>query len=323
MTKLRLLPGVQSRSQNKRAVKGLTLIELMVSLVIGLLLAIAASSTYLYSKQAYNAVSETSQLEENGRMALDLLTRYVQSAGYVAINPKSAFPYGALDLKISGCDFGMASPQTASNSAAALACNTSTPTGTRRSASLSVISETDKFDSTPGSGTAVGTLQGINCVGNGATAVPADASKNSVETYVVRSNFFISSSVAATKFGTTTMGQLSCVADETVPGGVVTYQPQPLIPGVVQLAVTYLTPSTLATGSSQKAATATALAAANAWNTVTAVDICVLTQSIQTSGNDTGVAKTDCYGADIAVVPNQTFRRFTTTVKLRNRSGAL
>lgn len=321
MKKPSRLTGVRTRSQNKRFVKGLTLIELMVSLVIGLLLAIAASSTYLYSKQAYNAVSETSQLEENGRMALDLLTRYVQSAGYVAINPKSAFPYGALDLKVSGCDFGMVSPQTASNDPAALACNATTPAGKRRSASLSVVNETDKFDSTAASGAAVGKLQGINCVGNGATVIPPDASKDSVETYLVRSNFFISSSIAATKFGTTTMGQLSCVADETVPGGLVSYQPQPLIPGVVQLAVTYLTASTLAAGASQKAATSAALTTANAWNTVTAVDICVLTQSIQSSGNDTGVATKDCYDADIAVVPNQTFRRFTTTVKLRNRSG--
>jgi type IV pilus assembly protein PilW len=60
---------------------GLTLIELMVSLVIGLLLAIIASSTYLYSKQAYNAVSANSQLEENGRLALNLLAKNIQSAG--------------------------------------------------------------------------------------------------------------------------------------------------------------------------------------------------------------------------------------------------
>ena len=323
MNKSLRLAAEPSRSPSKRSTKGLTLIELMVSLVIGLLLAIAASSTYLYSKQAYNAVSETSQLEENGRMALDLLTRYVQSAGYVAINPKSAFPYGALDLKVSGCDFGMVSPQTASNDPAALACNASTPAGTRRSASLSVVNETDRFDSTVGSGATVGRLQGINCVGNGATVVPPDASTNAVETYVVRSNFFISSSVAATKFGTTTMGQLSCVADETVPGGLVSYEPQPLIPGVVQLSVTYLTPSGLVAGSAQRAVPTATLAATNAWNTVTAVDICVLTQSIQSSGNDTGVATTDCYDAPIAAVPNQTFRRFTATVKLRNRSGGI
>lgn len=311
-----------NRSANKRAARGLTLIELMVSLVIGLLLAIIASSTYLYSKQAYNSVSENSQLEENGRMALDLLTRYVQSAGYVAINPKSAFPYGALDLKVTGCDHGMASPQTASV-AADLACKPSTATGARRSASITTVSETDQSSSTKGVGTTIGTFQGFNCVGNAATVIPADASTNAVQTYVVRSNFFISSSTASTKFGTTTMGQLSCVADATVPGGALTYQPQPLIPGVVQLAVNYLTPSTLVAGSAQKASSALALTTADTWNTVTGVELCVMTQSIQSSGNDTGIAYKDCYNADITAVPGQTFRLFRTTVKLRNRSGGV
>lgn len=311
-----------SRTSHKRSVRGLTLIELMVSLVIGLLLAIIASSTYLYSKQAYNAVSETSQLEENGRMALDLLTRYIQSAGYVAINPKSTIPFGAIDKKIFGCDFGMANPKTAS-AAADLACNTATPSGTRKSGSLSVVSETDMNDTGGGSGGVVGKYQGFNCIGGAATVIPADTSKNATVTYVIRSHFFISSSVASTQYGTTTMGQLSCVADRTVPGGTASYQPQPLIPGVVQLAATYLTPSTLVSGSAQKAVPSATLTAADAWNTVTGVDLCVLTQSIQNSGNDTGVATKDCYDADIAVVSGQTFRRFTTTVKLRNRSAGV
>lgn len=316
MTKPFRAMTVASRSPNKRGERGLTLIELMVSLVIGLLLAIIASSTYLYSKQAYNSVSENSQLEENGRMALDLLTRYVQSAGYVAINPKSAFPYGALDLKVTGCDHGMTNAQSAST-AADLACRAATPTGIRRSESITVVSETDPFQSAKGVGTVVGKFQGFNCVGDRSTVVAADASTNSIETYVVRSNFFVSSSVASTKFGTTTMGQLSCVS------GAAPYNPQPLIPGVVQLAVNYLTPSTLVAGSAQKASSALALTTADTWNTVTGVELCVMTQSIQSSGNDTGVAYKDCYNADITAVPGQTFRLFRTTVKLRNRSGGV
>lgn len=322
MTTPNKIKKLTGREASRRNAQGLTLIELMVSLVIGLLLAIVASSTYLYSKQAYNSVSETSQLEENGRMALDLLTRYVQSAGYVAINRYSTFAFGALDQKVTGCDFGMADAQNASV-LADLACNASTPAGTRRSASLTVVSETDPFVSTVGTSGIVGRLQGLNCVGDGAAVVPADASINSTATFVVRSSFFISNSVTATQFGTMTMGQLSCVADSTLPGGAPAYQAQPLIPGVVQLAVTYLTPSALIPGSAQKAVNTATLTATNAWNTVTAVDLCVLTQSIQNSGNDTGVAVNDCYGVAIAVVPGQTFRRFTTTVKLRNRSGGV
>ena len=322
MNTLRNSASRSSKSADRKSNSGLTLIELMVSLVIGLLLAIVASSAYLYSKQAYNSVSETSQLEENGRMALDLITRYVQSAGYVAINPKSSRPYGAMDQKITGCDFGMRNAQGAM-AAADLACNPSTPAGTSRSASITVISETDQYSQVTGSGTVTSKYQGFNCVGNAATVVPPDTSTGAVETYVVRSNFFVSNSTVATPFGTTTMGQLSCVADATVPGGVVNLQPQPLIPGVVQLAATYLTPSALVAGSAQKAVVASALTTADTWNTVTAVEICILTKSIQSSGNDTGLASTDCYGTNIDAAPSQTYRRFTTTVKLRNRSAGI
>lgn len=301
-------------------VRGLTLIELMVSMVIGLLLAILASSAYLYSKQAYNSVSETSQLEENGRMALDLLTRYVQSAGYAAIHKDATLPPRALDRKMTGCEFGMVDAQQAT--AANMACNASAPTGTTRTESISIVNETDPYDMTNGSGAVVGKYQGFNCVGNGATVIPADTVKKIPERYVVRSHFFVSNSVAATPFGTTTMGQLSCVAETTVPGAAQTYDlAQPIIPGVIQLAATYLTPSTLELDSAQRASRASAVELANTWNTVTAVEICVLTKSIQTSGNDTGLGTQDCYGTPIAAAPGQTFRRFAATIKVRNRIG--
>lgn len=312
--------SAKNLSVRRNNVRGLTLIELMVSMVIGLLLAILASSAYLYTKQAYNSVSETSQLEENGRMALDLLTRYVQSAGYAAIHKDAKFPARALDRKVTGCEFGMVDAQQAT--AANMACNTSAPSNVTRTESISIVNETDRYNMTNGSGAVVGKYQGFNCIGNAATVIPADVSKEIPERYVVRSHFFVSNSVAATPFGTTTMGQLSCVAETTLPGAAQSYESaQPLIPGVIQLVATYLTPSTLESDSAQKASTASALELANTWNTVTAVEICVLTKSIQTSGNDTGLATRDCYGDTITAATSQTFRRFSATIKVRNRIG--
>lgn len=291
---------------------GLTLIELMVSLVIGLLLAIIASSTYLYSKQAYNSVTENSQLEENGRFALTLLARNIQSAGFVAIDPASAFPGGPNDIKVRGCDYGMVNPKTASSSSG-LACQTSTPTGVSQSASIGIFYDTDAY-STSGSN-----YQGFDCLGNKSLYIPSTTGGS--PTYRVSNYFFVSTSIAQTPNGTTTMGQLSCATDPT--GSTSTWAlPQPLIPGIHQFSVAYLTPSGIDKNTAQKANTAATLEAANTWSQVTAVELCVLTKSIQPSGNDTSTQMKDCYDNDFTPPPSQTFRRFTTVVNLRNRTSS-
>jgi type IV pilus assembly protein PilW len=303
------------RSSRPKQNSGLTLIELMVGLVIGLVLAIVASSTYLYSKQAFNAVSENSQMEESGRFALNLLARNIQSAGYVALARGGNSPQGPSDLKIRGCDFGMTNPKTAT-STADLACLGSTPAGTTRSASIGVFYNTDVNN------TAGGKFQGFDCLGNApvtAASIPAGGSP----TYEVRSYFFISTTTAQTPYGTTTMGQLSCVTDPTtVTGATATFQAQPLIPGIHQMAVTYLTPSALDSKVAQTNNTAAAIEAAATWPQVVAVELCVLTKSIQASGNDTATQVTDCYGNSFTPPPSQSFRRFTSIVNLRNRTPA-
>lgn len=294
---------------------GLTLIELMVGLVIGLILSVVASSTYLYSKQAFNAVTENSQMEESGRFALNLLARNIQSAGYVSIDPKANGPQGPSDLKIRGCDFGMTNPKTAT-STTDLACLGSTPAGTTRSASIGIFYDTDANN------TSGAKFQGFDCLGNApvtVASIPAGGSP----TYEVRSYFFISTATAQTPYGTTTMGQLSCVTDPTtVAGATATFQAQPLIPGVHQMAITYLTPSTIDKNAAQAGNTAATIEAAGTWAQVVAVEVCVLTKSIQASGNDTATQVTDCYGNSFTPPPSQSFRRFTSIVNLRNRTPA-
>ncbi len=295
-----------------RMQRGLTLVELMVSLVIGLVLAIVASSTYLYSKQAYNAVSENAQMEENGRLALSLLTRNIQSAGYVSLDMKSAGQHGPSDIKVHGCDFGMVSPKSAT-SRKDLLCLPPTPVGSTRSASIGVFYDTDAYTATAEK------FQGFNCLGQKAVVIPSTSGGS--PTYQVRSYFFVSHTTVQTAKGTTTLGQLSCVTDPTtVAGATASFQAQPLIPGVHQLAVTYLLPSGLDKNSAQKNTTAEVLEDTKTWAQVTAVELCVMTKSIQPSGNDSSTPLTDCYGDVFTPPPQQSFRKFTSTVNLRNRT---
>lgn len=288
---------------------GFSLVELMISLVIGMVLVIAASSVYLYSKQSFNSSTETSQLEENGRFALNLLTKYIQSAGFVMIDPTFPAPQGPIDNKISGCDFGMTNP-TSPSSAADLVCLTATPAGTRRSASIAVFTETDAYD-TSGS-----KFQGFDCLG--LSSIPIPTTTGTINE--TRSYFFIGNTTVQTPTGTTTMGQLSCLSDRTPASGVATYQSQPILPGIEQLAFNYLLPSAADPNTAQASNAATSLTATQ-WASVLAVDVCVLAKSIQAGGNDTGTAYTDCYGSAITAAPGEVYRTFRTTVRLRNKSS--
>lgn len=300
---------------------GVTLIELLVSLVIGLLLAIAASATYLYSKQSYSAVTENSQMEENGRFALTLLTRYIQSAGNVMINPQATSSQGALSIKIRGCDLGFVNARSGTG-AADIACRTATPAGERRSSSISTFFETD-VPSLSGA-----RFEGFNCVGDGAAAkTTTGLTGGTFTTYQASSHLFISTeTVPIPNGGNTVMGQLSCAPENSTNGAL--GLSQPVIPGIEQMSVVYLLPLLQTVSGevprlAQTPLTAAQVAATNRWNEVIAVDLCVLTRSIQTAGNDTGTQYTDCFGTALVSTGSESFRTFRTTVNLRNRTPAL
>ena len=295
---------------------GLTLIELMVSLVIGLLLAIVASSTYLYSKQAYNAVSENSQMEENGRLALNLLAQNIRSAGFVTLNVADGEPVPT-PRKILGCEFGMTDPQAATSTADLETCLASLPPGTTQSNSISVFYQSDPPN------TSGPNYQGVDCIGNSPVdTLYVSASGFATTTWVVRSHFYVSTTTVGTPYGTTTMGQLSCATDPTGALTAGSFQAQPLIPGVHQLGVRYVLPTDsrdFAPG--QRSIRAIDMLPAE-WERVVQVELCVLTKAIQPSGNDTATNVTDCFGNQFIPPPSQSYRRFTTTVNLRNRSAA-
>lgn len=64
------------------SIRGLTLVELMVSLAIGLVVVLAATALLLSSRSAYLGQDDETQLQEGGRYALELIGRAVRQAGY-------------------------------------------------------------------------------------------------------------------------------------------------------------------------------------------------------------------------------------------------
>lgn len=63
-------------------VYGVTLVELMIAITIGSIVAIGISSVYTSSKRSFKLQEEFSHLQENGRFAMNYIARFVRSAGY-------------------------------------------------------------------------------------------------------------------------------------------------------------------------------------------------------------------------------------------------
>lgn len=66
----------------RHAQRGATLVELMVSLVVGLLIVLAASSMFLATKKTNRSQNDSALLQETGRYVLGALGRDLRMAGY-------------------------------------------------------------------------------------------------------------------------------------------------------------------------------------------------------------------------------------------------
>jgi type IV pilus assembly protein PilW len=74
------------RSGPRRSASGLTLIELMVAMVIGLVIVLASVAALTVARRGFTTVDAASQLRDNGRFASDLIQRIGEQAGYRDFN---------------------------------------------------------------------------------------------------------------------------------------------------------------------------------------------------------------------------------------------
>jgi type IV pilus assembly protein PilW len=81
--------------------QGMSLVELMVAMTIGLLITAAIGYIYLGSRQTFRTVDDFSRIQENYRYALDQIGVDVRNAGFsgcvnVSVNPAPGVPAGVL-----------------------------------------------------------------------------------------------------------------------------------------------------------------------------------------------------------------------------------
>lgn len=103
---------------------GLTLVELMISLALGLLIVLATTATFLSTKNAYTANDDAARIDDTGRLALEIIARAVRQAAYVdwrgdqapsVVKPGMSASIAGMDARVLNSNTaGMASPQTPS-----------------------------------------------------------------------------------------------------------------------------------------------------------------------------------------------------------------
>lgn len=86
-----------------RRVGGLTLIELMMSVAVGLVVVLAATALLLSVQRSYGTQDDLLRIDENGRYALELLSRSLRQAGMADPGAR----HGATGPAVFGADAGL------------------------------------------------------------------------------------------------------------------------------------------------------------------------------------------------------------------------
>jgi type IV pilus assembly protein PilW len=305
----RFSPG-QTRSFGQR---GFTLVELLVSISIGMALVGALIVTYLGNAQSNRSVIALAQLGEDGQAALALMVQQLRQTDY---NPRVGSPSAIRDLQVDGfalfgCDNGF---QSVSGATGTLRCNS-----TSGPAAFSVTYVGDGFNTIPSADTPP---KPSDCTGAGVSAL-ADA--NGTYT-VVQNRFYVHN------------GSLMCAGN----GGATPYlTPQPFVENVEDMRLSFgvsaaLSTSTVAAGymsatevGPQSGSAGVfadpdfiALTPMARWAKVMSVRICVVMRSpgvVLPASASAPQFYNDCYGTQVRTTDGKLRRAFAATVLLRNR----
>ena len=87
---------------------GLSLIELMISITIGLILMVTVMQIFLSSKQSYRVNEANSRVQENGRYAIEALSRDIRMAGYLGCSANAKITNNALPIGSNWVKFNQA-----------------------------------------------------------------------------------------------------------------------------------------------------------------------------------------------------------------------
>jgi type IV pilus assembly protein PilW len=281
----------------RSTLKGASLIEVLMSLVIGLMVVGAVMVSMMGAGQAGKFQSALAQMNEDAQIALSILSRDLQMAGYSrptglvpAISPAGTqvmgFTFAALGTSpfVLGCDTGFANPGNAST------C------GTAATSAIEVTYEADKDNTVLTDGVPT------NCLGNKILEGPP---------YVTRNRFFISTGAAGRP-------ELSC-ASQTLS--------EPLVENIENMKIWYGTSVAAKPTQVVRYVTATQIAtlgagAALEWGRVISVRVCLLVRSAEpvlNAGGEDTLGYLDCDASPQISNDRRLRRAYFTTATLRDK----
>ena len=325
------LPPVPAVTRPRRGVRtrslGISLIELMVSLTLGLLLMVSVVNAYVGSSRAAQVTEAQARMHDDANAALAVLKANIRMAGNnperpmraadAARNPVYTAP-ALTAFAIRGCDSGFANGRDAGR-IDDLVCATNPGAG-----ALSVTYEADAFNTAGVDGAAVP----LDCAG-----VPLAARTAAVTTYDPLTNapntenvqYYFNESRFYVETGNDGVPRLLCR------GGGTGFTPGVLAENVEDFRLTYGVVSPSAT-SGLVAGYVTAAGIASRpefapypeperWGKVAAVGICLLLRTAHPVVHDAASAKyVDCSGALVDAPDLRLRHAFRATVVIRGRT---
>lgn len=299
---------VQSVSGMRDRQHGFTLIELMISMVLGIVIMAATLLTYSSGSTATRNAQAQGQMNEDGQMALTVVTQELRRAGYNPARATGAATTAKNDLLqanwgIFACDtdFVDITAPLVSN----LAC------GGAGQASLAVVAEGDLVS---GRNTIGPPALPMDCNGRGVAAsiTPPVAGP---AFYVMQSRLYIANNALRCRGGDD-LTQTEVLAENIES---MAFMFGIAEPGVLnsKRVVGYLTAAQV---TNDAGFIASLPAAVDRWNKVVAVRVCVVVMSegVILRDLETAATYTDCAGNNVAIADGRLRRAYRTTVLLRN-----
>lgn len=292
------------RTTSRSRVRGLSMVEVMVSLVIGLVVVGAVLLSYVSSGKTSRQQAAYAEMGENAQMAMTLMSRDLLLAGYSQVTAIPAATPPAVSTftrtysgrAVFGCDKGFVTPNI-KTSAGAVSCVTTSGTP-----SFEVTYEADTTNTVPVSGSP------SDCKGS---QIRPSLTSGSVTYFITYNRYYLAT-------GATGRSELHCAsATENASGGAVAAEP--LVDNVDYMKVWY---GEANSGNPRQIVRYVPASAVADWTRIVSVRICLLMRSSEPV-SDTELTGTptylDCDSAS-QTLPDRFLRRaYFTTTTLRNK----
>jgi type IV pilus assembly protein PilW len=314
------MPLFQDRHMIKKQFRqaGVSLIELMVSITIGMVILAAILAVYTSTSSTSKQSESGTRMSEDAAVALNYMANYVRMAGYslpLANAPQSTIVFGTgtvqqpdrnfMGAGIRGCDTGFSNP--AVTTTVALICNAAAATST---AAISVRFQGDAINTSPSGGNPT------DCLNQAVTALTASDFDGGPNYPLVESRFYVKTAVNSNT------PELFCGGN----GGAGTFVAQPIMQYVESLVLAYGVAEDVTSRQVTQylpAASVDLLGGSSIdqnWSRVVSVKICIVMRSELRDQNAPGSYR-NCAGNVVASPNNYLRRAFQTVVTLRNRGG--